>query len=69
MILHSAIALTHVPYLYIVICLQLILCCDWSDHGHMTTLQNWYWGAILLSNPYKNTNYIIFIEDKHFLWN
>ena len=21
------------------------LCCDWSDLGHMTTLQNWYWGA------------------------
>ena len=26
-------------YIFI-ICLLLILCCDWSDHGHMTTLQN-----------------------------
>ena len=44
------IALTQVPYLYIIICLLLILCCDWSDHGHMTTLQKWYWGAISFSN-------------------
>ena len=33
-----------------IICLLLILCCNWSDHGHMTILQNWYWGAMLLSN-------------------
>ena len=23
-----------------IICLLLILCCDWSDHDHMTTLHN-----------------------------
>ena len=35
---------------YFIICLLLIICCDWSVHGHMTTLQKWYWGAISLSN-------------------
>ena len=31
----------HVYAMYaFIICLLLIHCCDWSDHGHMTTLQN-----------------------------
>ena len=34
----------------IIVCRLLILCCDWSVHVHMSTLQNGYWGAILLSN-------------------
>ena len=42
-------AMRHAISIFI-ICLLLIFCCDWSDHGHMTTLQNWYWGAIFLSN-------------------
>ena len=31
------------------ICLLLILCCDWSDYGHMSTLQL-ILGAVLISN-------------------
>ena len=34
----------------IIICILLILCCDWSDYDHMITLQKWYWDAISLSN-------------------
>ena len=40
----------HQDNIHIIICLLLILCCDWSEHGHMATLQNWYWGEISLSN-------------------
>ena len=29
--------------IYLIICLLLILCYDWQDHGHLTTLRNWYW--------------------------
>ena len=33
------------------ICLLLLLCCDWSDHGHMTTLQKMILGCNITFQP------------------